>query len=133
MSIRTQFIRKILDGSKTFELRRRIFPAPVGRSVVFYSSGKDKAITARGVVARVVEGPPEEIWAELESQLGLSRSEFFDYFDGSAVAYAIELKQVSPLQNPVTLTEMREHHGLEPPQSWRYLRNDLHADLLERL
>lgn len=97
------------------------------------SSGKDKAITARGVVARVVEGPPEEIWAELEGQLGLSRSEFFDYFDGSAVAYAIELKQVLPLQNPVTLTEMREHHGLEPPQSWRYLRSDLHADLLERL
>lgn len=122
-----------MDGSKTFELRRRIFPEPVGRSVVFYSSGEDKAITARGVVASVIEGSPASIWKQLASQLGISRAEFTEYFKGSDVAYAIELEHVLALENPVSLIEMRQDHGLEPPQSWRYLKSDSHAGLLERL
>lgn len=133
ISIRTQFVRKIMDGSKTFELRRRIFPAPVGRSVVFYSSGEDKAIIARGVVTSVIEGSPASIWIRLASQLGISRAEFTAYFEGSDVAYAIELKHVLALKNPVSLIEMRQEHGLEPPQSWRYLKTDSHARLLELL
>ncbi|MFC8304939.1 hypothetical protein ACFUCV_14880 [Specibacter sp. NPDC057265] len=133
ISIRTQFVRKIMDGSKTFELRKKIFPTPVGRSVIFYSSGEDKAITARGVVASVVEGTPAAIWIRLSGQLGISRADFTEYFKGSDVAYAIELEHVLALENPISLNEMRQDHGLEPPQSWRYLDRDSHAKLLERL
>lgn len=133
ISIRTQFVRKIMDGSKTFELRRRIFPAPVGRLIVLYSSGEDKAIIARGVVASVIEGTPASIWILLASQLGISQAEFTEYFEGSDIAYAIELEHVLALANPVSLIEMRQEHGLEPPQSWRYLNTDSHAKLLELL
>lgn len=132
LSIRTHFVRKILDGSKNYELRRRIFSEPVGRSILVYSSGEDKAVTVRGVVADVIEGTPDTVWRKLGNQLGLNREEYFEYFGGSDIAYALELSQISALTDPVSLIEMRVC-GLEPPQSWRYIRKDDHAEFFERL
>lgn len=133
ISIRTRFVRSILDGTKTYELRKRIPQSPVGRPLVVYSSGEDRAITAYGTVAGVTSGTPQAIWDRHKRQLGVSHEEFMAYFDGSAIAYALHLKDVTPSRRHLGLNELRSDHGLEPPQSWRYLSQKAYQKLLATL
>ncbi|NOJ58980.1 ASCH domain-containing protein [Arthrobacter sp. 260] len=130
ISIRTRFVRAILDGSKTFELRRKVPRHAAGLDIIVYSSGGDKAIVARAKVSEVATGTPEAIWNQFEIHLGVTRKEFDDYFLGAEVAHALKLENVTASQRPVPLTELRTDHGLEPPQSWRYLQADSYARLL---
>ncbi|MFJ6003128.1 ASCH domain-containing protein [Arthrobacter sp. NPDC092385] len=133
ISIRTRFVESILAGTKTFELRKKIPRAPVGRVLVVYSSGEDRAITAYGKVSGVTSGTPAAVWNKHKKHLGVSREEFEAYFEGSSTAYALHLEDIAPIPRRLTLKELRTEHGLEPPQSWRYLSQKLCRQLLEAL
>ncbi|WP_367182163.1 ASCH domain-containing protein [uncultured Arthrobacter sp.] len=133
ISIRTRFVRSILAGTKTFELRKKIPQSPIGRLLVMYSSGEEQAITAYARVAGVTSGTPGVIWERYGSRLGLSHEEFTAYFDGSTVAHALHLEDVTPSRRHLSLNELRNDHSLEPPQSWRYLSQETHAQLLNTL
>lgn len=130
ISIQTRFVRSILAGTKTFELRKKIPRSPVGRVLVVYSSGEDQAITAYGKVSGVTSGTPSAIWEKHNRQLGVSREEFEAYFKGSTTAHALHLDEVVPIPRRLTLSELRSDHGLEPPQSWRYLSQKLCRQLI---
>lgn len=130
MSIKTRHVRSIVAGTKTHELRRRIPRVIVGMRILIYSSGEDRAVTAQADVGAVDSGTPEIIWARYQKVLGVTRSEFEDYFRGSDVAHALRLEHVAVNPRPISLAQLRDEYGLEPPQSWRYLRSDLHG-LLE--
>lgn len=130
ISIRSKFVRAILDGTKTFELRRKVPRHAAGLDVIVYSSGGDKAIMARARVSQVATGTPESIWSQYAVHLGVTRQEFDEYFLGTEVAHALKLEDVTASRRPVPLTELRADHGLEPPQSWRYLQADSYARLM---
>ncbi|NUL44308.1 ASCH domain-containing protein [Cellulosimicrobium funkei] len=133
ISIRSRFVRSILAGTKTFELRRKIPQSPVGRLLVVYSSGEDRAITACGRVSGVTSDTPSAVWNKHKNHLGVSREEFEAYFEGSTTAHALHLEDVAAIPRRLTLKELRSEHGLEPPQSWRYLSQKLCRQLLEAL
>ena len=133
ISIRTRFVRSILAGTKTIELRKTIPRSPIGKLLVIYSSGEDRAITAYAWVSGVTSGTPEAIWERHGLQLGLSHAEFTTYFEGATVAYALHLEDVTPSKRHLTLHELRSDHALEPPQSWRYLPREAYQSLLETL
>jgi predicted transcriptional regulator len=129
MSIKTRFVRSILNGSKTHELRRKVPRDAAGMRVFIYSSGVDRAITVHAEVSEVAAGTPEYIWRKYADVLGVTKEEFHEYFDGTDVAYAIRLDKVTPSQKPVSLEQMRNEHQLEPPQSWRYIPAESYARL----
>lgn len=131
MSIKTRFVRSILDGSKTHELRRKVPREAAGMRVAIYSSGVDRAITVHAEVSDVVAGTPTAIWNDYAPVLGVTYEEFRDYFEGADVAYALRLAHVTPRRQPVTLKQLRDDYGLEPPQSWRYLPEDSYERLFE--
>jgi predicted transcriptional regulator len=131
MSIKTKFVKSIIDGSKTYELRRKIPRDVAGMKIFIYSSGVERAITVHADVSKVATGTPEEIWKKHSALLGITYSEFSDYFAGAEVAYALELSNVTRSRRPVTLEQLRNDFGLEPPQSWRYLTSDSYEKLLK--
>lgn len=131
MSIKTRFVKSIIDGSKTYELRRKIPRDVAGMKIFIYSSGVERAITVHADVSEVATGTPEEIWKKHSAVLGITYSEFSDYFAGAEVAYALELSNVTRSRRPVTLEQLRNDFGLEPPQSWRYLTSDSYEKLLK--
>ena len=133
ISIRSRFVRLILDGTKTFELRRKVPKGAERLEVIVYSSGVDKAIMAKARVTRVVSGTPEAIWNEHSTSLGVTRREFDTYFLGAELAYALKFEDVVATRRPVTLHELRASHGLEPPQSWRYLPAESYKRLASSL
>lgn len=133
ISIRSRHVRSIVAGTKTHELRRKIPRVLVGMSIFIYSSGEDRAVTARAEVAEVVSGPPRMIWSKYEDVLGITREEFDRYFLGAEIAHALRLDNVTVSKSPVTLEQLRSQYDIEPPQSWRYLSSDSMNSFLSQL
>lgn len=125
MSIRPSYIQKILEGTKTIELRRTRPKLRQGDLIVFYASSPQKAIRAAATVKTIIEGTPEDVWANNSDKIGVDKSAYDDYFEGSAKAFGIVLETVWAYVKPVGINEMRElFESFMPPQSFRYLSKE---------
>lgn len=121
LSLRPRYAEAILTGAKTVELRRRSVNAPPGTPIILYASSPIMAIvgTARLREAQVLD--LESAWQRHNRRLGLSRGEFDAYLDGSARAFVLILSQVQILDEPLSLSRLREDGRFQPPQSFRYV------------
>jgi predicted transcriptional regulator len=124
ISIRTRFVEAIFAGKKTVELRRHAPKVAEGTPIVVYSSGRDMAVRGHAVIGEILTADPDSLWAIVGTETGLSRAEYDLYFAGAECAYAIPLEHISEGVRQVSLADLRAEHGLEPPQSWRYLGLD---------
>lgn len=115
MSIRPRFAEAILEGEKTFELRRKPPGLEPGARIVIYASAPTCHVVGWFEVARVIIDSPHALWPRVRDRAGVSRAEFRRYFAGSKVAHAIEIRtaeRVAPVALPI-----------RPPQSWQYLHS----------
>jgi predicted transcriptional regulator len=120
LSVRPRFARAILAGTKTVEVRRRRVQARPGTRVIIYASNPTMAVvgTARLLVALTYD--PDAAWASHERGLGLHRHEFDAYLAGSKACLLL-LDEVTSLDTPISLDELRRSGDFRPPQSYRYL------------
>lgn len=127
-SIRPVHAEKILDGSKTVELRRR-FTGGVkpGTLALIYSTSPTSALTGSARIKEIQRLSVSELWEKHRSAVCLRKREFEDYFFGLDRGYAIVLTSAKPLNRPVGLPELRERFGFEPPQSYQYIRPHMRA------
>jgi predicted transcriptional regulator len=123
VSIKPRFAEKILSGEKSVELRRvRPCDAGPGTLVVFYASSPKREVVGTGRVEEIDVGSPTAIWDRHRDEVGLPRSEYRSYFKGVRDAVGIVLSDVSPLEETVSLEDLRRRiRGFEPPQSFRYI------------
>ena len=127
-SIRPVHAEKILDGSKTVELRRRFTNGvKPGTLALIYSTSPTSALTGSARIQDVQRLAVPDLWKKHRFGACLQKSDFEDYFSGLKRGYAIVLTSVRPLARPVGLPELRERFGFEPPQSYQYIRPDLRA------
>lgn len=127
-SIRPIHAEKILDGSKTVELRRRFTDGVrPGTLALIYSTSPTSALTGSARIQDVQRLAVGDLWQRHRLEVGLQKREFENYFSGLERGYAIVLTSVKPLARPVGLPELRERFGFEPPQSYQYIRPDLRA------
>jgi predicted transcriptional regulator len=125
-SIRPVHAEKILDGTKTVELRRR-FTGGVrpGTLALIYSTSPTSALTGSARIKDVQRLAVPDLWRRHRTGACLHKREFEDYFSGLDSGYAIVLTSAKPLPRPVGLPELRERFGFEPPQSYQYIRPHL--------
>jgi predicted transcriptional regulator/DNA-binding XRE family transcriptional regulator len=127
-SIRPVHAQKILDGSKTVELRRRFTDGvKPGTLALIYSTSPTSALTGSARIRDVQRLAVPDIWRRHRSGACLRKKEFEDYFSGLDSGYAIVLASAKPLPRPVGLPELRERFGFEPPQSYQYMRPHMRA------
>ena len=125
LSIRPTFANRILDGSKTVELRRRPIGAPAGGLVVIYSSAPVQAVVGAARLGGQWVGTLSAVWRAESLRAAVTRAEFDSYFERATRAVAIELLNPMWLDPPVTLNEMRERvPSFNPPQSFSFLRRE---------
>jgi predicted transcriptional regulator len=115
MSIRPQYFEAIRNGTKKYEFRRQIFRQRVNY-VYIYVSSPVKRVMGKFRLGEILKDSPSAIWEVCHRYGGISKEEFFRYFNGCSVAYAIEINDFT-LINPLDLEEM----GIHPPQSFSYL------------
>ena len=125
MSVKPEFARVILDGTKTVELRRVAPKAAPGTIVAMYSSSPECAIVGTFVIGQVETSSVSALWESVGQKSGLSRRAFREYFTGASKAHALTVQEPSRFKRPISLRHIRfGFPGFRPPQSFRYLRGD---------
>ncbi len=129
-SIKPEYSRKILLGSKTVELRRR-FPTEVasGTNALIYATSPTRALIGIAAIGDVTRLPKKEIWRRYSKKACISREDFDAYFEGLDSGVAIELRHARSLKREVPLEELRDRFNFEPPQSFLYAKDELRKAL----
>jgi predicted transcriptional regulator len=126
--MKPQYAERILSGSKMVEIRKKFSERWLGCKVVLYSSSPQKALVGEATVCSITKGTPDAIWTRFHAGLGCTRDEFSAYVRRAAEVNAIELDNVSPYKEPVSISQISHLLGLQadlrPPQSYCDLRPD---------
>ena len=123
MSIKPEFVDKILTGEKKYEFRKSIFKEKVER-VYIYSSFPVKKIVGCFEVNEIIHKSPEELWDSYSEVSGISKKDFFKYFKDKEMGYAIRINNLK------VFNEFIEMKDFTAPQSFCYVEN---SDYLRKL
>lgn len=124
VSIRPEYVERILSGEKTYEYRRRIFKHPGVDTLVIYATMPVGKVVAEAGIVTILESTPEDIWERTGRHAGISEDRFRAYFHGCGTAYAIGLRDVHAFARPLTLAEYAP--GIvRAPQSFVYIHEDV--------
>jgi predicted transcriptional regulator len=122
LSIRPRFAEMLIAGTKTVELRRTRPGIENSALVVLYASSPVCELIATARVAEIHTAEPAEAWNRFQSDVGITRAEYDQYFLGAPHAVAIRLTDVERLSATHHLSELRRRvDAFRPPQSFRYL------------
>lgn len=122
ISIKPKYINKILNGTKTIELRKSAPKVLENTTIIMYSTSPVMSIVGISKIKKIISAPPLEIWNCYNEELGIEKDLYFDYFQDKEIAVAILLKDISKLEKTISLSKLREIlPNFNPPQSYRYL------------
>ena len=125
LSIHPRFADGILSGVKRVELRRRLPRISSQDTVIVYETVPTKAVVGLFVVESVERLPVNQLWRKVRGIAGVTRTEFFKYFDGVTDGVAIFAGETERFRRPVPLFELRTlWPRFHPPQGFRYLDDD---------
>ena len=117
LSIKPQYVEKILNGTKKYEFRRTLFKKPV-RRIEIYSSSPVRKLVGTFIPGKIVQDSPRNLWEWFHKDSGVTEEEFFSYFHKKDFGYAIEIAQVDLYPTPID--PFFESPGFIPPQSFVY-------------
>ena len=117
ISLEPRYAESILERTKLVELRRRAMNVRVGATVWLYAKLPVGSIVGRATVRANHVLAPSTLWRRFGSVSGISRAEFFDYFDGVPLGTALELSDSRRLASSFSLEALRRfQHSFQPPQ-----------------
>lgn len=122
ISVRPEFAEKILNGTKTIELRKSSPNVNVGDLVIIYSTIPERAIVGTCVVKDIMKRSPRQLWRGYSSKMGIDKKRYFAYFKDSNVAIGIVLTGIDKLDKKLSLDLVRKAiPKFSPPQTFGYL------------
>lgn len=130
ISLEERHADNIFAGTKRVELRRRTMHVDVDTVVWIYVKKPIGCVVGQAVVQATHNLSPNQIWTKFGSCSGLGKREFFEYFNGLAKAFVLELKDAQKLKAAVSLDSLRDAAGgFHPPQF--FSRVDPASSLME--
>ena len=117
LSIKPEYVEKILQGTKKFEYRKRLAKEDVPVIYIYSTSPSIKVVAAVQVIGRL-SASPTALWEKTKATAGISRAKYRDYFHGCKTAYAYELGEVEIFESEKNLSDF----GIDTaPQSFAYI------------
>lgn len=117
LSIKPEYVEKILQGTKKFEFRKRLAKEDVAVIYIYSTSPSMKVVASVQVIGRL-SASPTALWEKTKATAGISRTKYRDYFHGCKIAYAYELGEVEILESEKNLSDF----GIDTaPQSFAYI------------
>lgn len=117
ISLEHRHAENILAGSKKVELRRRAMNIEEGTIVWIYVKLPIGRVVGYARVTASHRLAPSTLWRRFAAKCGLSRGEFFDYFDGVSQGFALGLDNPTRLTCDISLSELRQiAENFQPPQ-----------------
>jgi len=101
LSIKPKYADAILSGNKRYEFRKNIFKRKDIEKIYIYSTSPLKKIVGSFVAGEIIEDDPARLWEKCHKYSGIDKVEFFNYFDDVKKGYAIEIKDLERMKEPV--------------------------------
>ncbi len=125
ISLEERHANNIFAGTKHVELRRRAMNVKAGTIVWIYVKLPVGRVVGCAYVSAAHSLAPSTLWRRFADVCGISRREFFDYFDGRSKGFALGLRDPQRLAGALSLTELRAASaGFQPPQFFIRLAPD---------
>ena len=122
ISIKPEFVEKILSGEKTIELRKSKPDAATGDLIILYSTAPVKAIVGFCVIDNIIVGKPGVFWDKHHADCGIDKMRFFEYYENYNKVIGIKLKEIYRLPKKINLQTVRSNWPrFSPPQTYKYL------------
>lgn len=117
LSIKPQYVKKIIAGKKKFEFRK--FHCREGiDTIIIYATAPMKQVIGEVSLINIIEGDVEYVWHETKGFGGILKKDYKAYYKEREVAVAYQLGDVTVYDEPKTLTDLGLHYV---PQSFAYL------------
>lgn len=120
MSIKPEFVGKILSYEKLYEFRKSIFKQNVEK-VFIYSTSPEKKIVGYFEVGEIICDSPIELWNSFSEVSGISKKDFFKYYEGSKEGFAIRIDNLHIFDEFI---DMDKYDDFKAPQSFCYVENN---------
>lgn len=118
LSIKPQFVEKIISGEKTFEYRKQVFKQDIS-TVVIYATKPVGMIVGEFKVKDILKDSPSNIWSKTKKNSGISKKFFMDYFYERDSAYALEIQDFVKFDLEIDPKDV--FLNFTAPQSFMYL------------
>lgn len=132
LSIKPKFADKIFSGQKRYEFRKTKFRSPDSVDTIYmYASSPVQRIVGAFTTDGIVSDNPTNLWDKYGDCSGVAnRDQFMNYFEGTSEGYAIGVKDVHELDQPIN---PKDHvKNFSPPVSFYYLESNSQFDLSKR-
>jgi len=120
LSIKPEYVEKILDGTKTYEYRKRLAKLE-SSTILIYSTSPIMKIVAKAEIVNTICAAPSTLWEKTKENGGISRKKYREYFHGCKTAYAYELGKIITFELPKNLSV---YNISLAPQSFAYVELD---------
>ena len=99
LSIKPKYAHKILDGNKTYELRKNIFK--------------------NFEIEKIIHLELDKLWKDVKDKAEVDKEFFDEYFASKQKGYAIAIKNVKKYKTSIDISEK---YGIKAPQSFAYVK-----------
>lgn len=120
ISIKPEFVKKILAYEKLYEFRKSIFKEDVDK-IFIYSTYPVKKIVGYFEVNEIICESPQELWNSFSEVSGISKKDFFKYYAKSNEGFAIKIDNLHIFEEYI---DMSQYDDFRAPQSFCYVENN---------
>ena len=121
ISIKPEYVEKIVSSEKKYEFRRSIFRKNVEK-IYIYSTSPEKKIVGYFEFKEYIEDTPDNLWNNFSDVAGISKESFFDYFKEKDTGFAIKIDNLNIFSQPIDVNII---DNFRAPQSFCYVDGDL--------
>lgn len=119
LSIKPEFVEKILSGEKKYEFRKKLFKRQSVKTIVIYATMPIGKVVGEFDIDHVISDEPNLVWEKTKKYAGVSKSFYDEYFEEKSLAFAIAVGKVTLYDEPKSLNYFGKN--IIAPQSYRYL------------
>lgn len=111
------YVDGIMDGTKLYELRRRIPKRKVDKLII-YSTSPIMKVVGEVEVEEIITDTVDNLWKIVGDKSLVSHKEYSDYFHSKDNAHAFKIGKVVQYDEPLPLSELGFNYT---PQSYAYI------------
>ena len=118
MSIKPQYVEKILSGNKKYEYRKNRAKRNGIDKIIIYSTAPVMKVVAEVDIEEIIESTPDILWKKTKLESGITEEFFYKYYKNKTTAVAYKLGNIKIYDKPKSLNDIGVKNV---PQSFIYL------------
>lgn len=122
LSIKPKYCKKIFDGTKKWEYRKKIWTHKNVDRVEVYASAPISKVIGWFIPYGIKNDYRRDLWWDTGKQGGIEFKEFKEYFKDNAYGYAVGICNPELYGIP---RDLKRDYGIKrPPQNFMYIKGD---------